>query len=349
MLVHGQPSSGEEKKQNCGTLPWAEVIENRYFRIAGTEFVWQPVLREAIRSDLVVATQENRILVNYVLQTVPRFLRPKFAFWGHGRNFQASAPEGLAQRWKRKWATKCDWWFAYTDQTRRIVEGYGFPSERITVFNNAIDTGDIGTQWRAIGAEELLDLKKRLEITSDQVAIFVGGLYHLKRLPFLIAAAEIVQRAVPEFILLIVGGGEEQQVAEAAAAKYSFIRYLGPRFGREKVALLKLAKIFVMPGLVGLSILDSAAAGLPVLTTRYPFHSPEICYLEPGRNGLIVEDWQSPSAFAQAMVSVLTDDEYQSRLVQGAKSTAETYTIEGMADRFCDGVRAALATPALRV
>ena len=44
---------------------------------------------------------------------------------------------------KRIWATRCDWWFAYTETSREIVETYGFPRQRITVFHNAIDTSEI--------------------------------------------------------------------------------------------------------------------------------------------------------------------------------------------------------------
>jgi hypothetical protein len=34
-----------------------------------------------------------------------------------------------------------DHWFAYTDLSRRIVEGFGHPAEKITDVNNAIDSG----------------------------------------------------------------------------------------------------------------------------------------------------------------------------------------------------------------
>jgi hypothetical protein len=62
-----------------------------------------------------------------------------------------------------------------------------------------------------------------------------------------------------------------------------------------------------MPGLVGLTVLDCAAAGIPIVTTAYPYHSPEIEYLRAGGNGLIVDDSRSVGAYAEAVVSVLQD------------------------------------------
>jgi glycosyltransferase involved in cell wall biosynthesis len=269
-------------------------------------------------------------------------MRPRFAYWGHGRNFQADPDKG---KWKRFWAIRCDWWFAYTNETRRILEAYGFPSEKITVFNNTVDTSEVQRYASSITDAELAQLRKGLKIESDAIGIFVGGLYDRKRIQFLIESGIEIHRRLPSFTLLIIGGGVDRERVEAAAAAHSWIRYIGPRFSREKVAFLKLGRVLLMPGLVGLSILDSAAAGVPVITTNYPYHSPEIAYLESGRNGLMVEDWQNTMAYAEAVVSVLRNEGLHARLARGARETAKLYTIDEMASRFCDGVLAALSVP----
>ena len=46
----------------------------------------------------------------------------------------------------------------------------------------------------------------------------------------------------------------------------------------------------INPGLVGLSIIDSFAAGIPIITTTSKIHSPEISYLQHNYNGLILEN-----------------------------------------------------------
>jgi glycosyltransferase involved in cell wall biosynthesis len=348
-VIYGQPGEAEAAKADTEILPWAKQVINRRFKIGRFSAVWQPALKDIWSCDLAIIGQENRFLVNYVVQGLRGFCRPKVALWGHGRNFQADPGVGLAERWTRLWATKADWWFAYTEATRKIVEGYGFPSERITVVHNTIDTTEIRRVIREIGASRLDVLRRRLDIQTNNVGVYVGGLYDHKRIDFLIDSAKEVRRYAPDFVLIVVGSGVDRHRVEAAASRHSWIRYLGPLFGTEKIEVLRLGRVFMMPGLVGLAILDCAAAGLPIVTTAYPYHSPEIAYLEPGRNGLIIEDWQNPVAYARGVVSVLQDDAFQAQLAQGAAEVAAVNTMERMVQCFCDGIFAALSTPKLNV
>jgi hypothetical protein len=145
--------------------------------------------------------------------------------------------------------------------------------------------------------------------------------------------------------LIVVGSGVDRHRIEAAASRHSWIRYLGPLFGTEKVEILRLGRVFMMPGLVGLAILDCAAAELPIVTTAYPYHSPEIAYLEPGRNGLMIQDWQNPVAYALGVVSVLRDDAFRAKLAKGANEVAAAYTMERMVECFCEGIFAAVLAP----
>lgn len=343
--IYGQPDLDQAAKGDQATLGWERKVTNRYLRVGPFQAVWQPVLKDICGCDLAIVGQENRRLVNYFAQALGRFRPSRLAFWGHGKNFQVEQRLNLAESWKRYWATRCDWWFTYTEATGKLIEGYGFPAERITIFQNAIDTSEL-RQWAdKIGDEELNSLRRQLGITTDKVAIYVGGLYDLKRIDFLIEAAKEVRRRIPEFQLIVVGAGVDRPLVEAAAAKNPWIHYRGPRFGREKAAIFCLGRAFMMPGLVGLAILDGSALGIPVVTTAYPYHSPEIGYLKPGENGLMVDDWRNPAAYADAVVAVLCDDVLRAKLAAGARLMAQTYTIENMIQRFCEGVLAALAAP----
>src|SRR5262249_15073724 len=134
---------------------------------------------------------------------------------------------------------------------------------------------------------------------------------------------------------------------ERAGASCPWFRYRGPGFGREKVVLLRLSRVFVMPGLVGLAILDCAAVGLPIVTTAYPYHSPEIAYLEPGQNGLIVEDWQNIAAYAEAAISVLRDSNLRQTLAAGATATGVQFSSERMAKNFSEVMVAPFRAPNL--
>lgn len=340
-VIHGQPDAAEAAKGDLATLPWATQVTNRT-PFGRAKLVWQPVWRAALASDLVVLGQENGLLVNYPLQLLPRALRPQLAFIGHGRNFQSRAPAGPAERWKRFWAARIDWWFAYTDETRRHLLALGFPDDRITVFNNAVDTTALREIAATIDEAEAARFARELGVEGSNIAVFVGGLYPDKRLGFLIAAADHVRRQIPDFALVIVGSGSDRAEVEALAASRPWVTVAGPRFGREKVLLMRAAKLFVMPGLLGLAVLDAGALGLPVMTTRYPYHSPEIAYLRDGESGAIVADWTDETAYADAVVALLADEPRRGAIAAAARRVAEEYTIEAMAERFGDGVMAAL-------
>ncbi|QNE32442.1 glycosyltransferase family 4 protein [Sphingomonas sp. NBWT7] len=346
-LIHGQPDSSEAAKGDLATLPWAQSVENRPIMDRG-KLVWQPVWHEAMASNLVVLGQENQLLVNYPLQLFPPRMRPRLALWGHGRNFQARNPKSRAEQWKRFWATRCDWWFAYTDESRRHVESLGFPPERITVFNNAVDTGGLQRLAAVVHKAEIAELRARLGIHGDTVAIFVGGLYPEKRLDFLVAAADLVRGQIPNFTLVVVGGGVDNAKLEALATTRPWLIVAGPRFGREKAALMQMAKLFLMPGLLGLAVLDAGVMGLPVVTTSYPWHSPEIAYLRDGETGVIVEPWEDAEAYATAVVALLTNEAARSAMSSSARRYAGAFTIEAMAERFAAGIAAALAAPKRR-
>jgi glycosyltransferase involved in cell wall biosynthesis len=340
-LVYGQPDSSARKKRDAGSLDWAQEATNvRPGALSGV--VWQNAFSTARRSDLVVMPQENKFLLNYVLQMLPGRSRPLLSFFGHGRNFQSRNPNTPAERWKKIWATRCDWWFAYTEQTRDHLLSLGFPDERITVFNNSIDTALLRADLADVDPSSLSAKREQLGLSGRNVGVFIGGLYRDKRLDFLIDAADRVRQRVPDFELIIAGAGPMEDDLREMVGSRTWIKLLGPRFGRDKAELLALSKLFMMPGLVGLAILDAGSAGLPIVTTAFPWHSPEIAYLADGENGAMVEDWRSEDAYAAAVVDLLLDEDCRRRMSLRAHELSAGYTIQSMAERFANGVLSTL-------
>jgi glycosyltransferase involved in cell wall biosynthesis len=342
-LIYGQADDNDTAKRDNKDIVWASKLKNLYFSFWSMKIVWQPIGRYLGKYDLIIIGQENGIVSNYIIQFFFRFKTQKIAFFGHGRNFQSPNRNSSAEKWKAFWATKVDWWFAYTDETRKHVESLGFPPERITVFNNSIDTLQLQEQFSSITIAEKTALRLELGISSENVAVYVGGIYHEKRVRFMIESAKLVRAKVSDFHFLIIGGGVEQNLFEAAAKEFDWIHYVGPKFEREKAAYMSLSKIFYMPGLVGLGVLDAFVFGTPIVTTAYPLHSPEFAYIENGSNGVVVDNWESPEAYADAVAEVLTDKNLHEKLVRGAKLSLSNFSIENMARRFAEGVIQALA------
>jgi glycosyltransferase involved in cell wall biosynthesis len=341
-LLHGGPTADEARKGDEGRLNWAEHVKTHYF--LDGRLCWQAFGACTRNADLVIVTQENRLLYNLwaIFVGRPRGNPRRIAFWGHGANFQAASPHGWRERLKRRLIRHVDWWFAYTQLSVDIVRDAGFPADRITRLENAIDTRALAEQVGAVSRAELDAAIARLNLQGARVGLFLGSLYDLKRLPFLLDAADLVVAQVPSFRLLVSGDGPQRPMIEAAARTRPWLRVLGVQRGRDKAIALRLAEVMLNPGLVGLGILDAFTAGLPIITTDCHIHSPEIAYLQSGENGIMTPD--STEAFASAVIALLNDEAERRRLGANAQAVAGRYTIEDMAQRFRAGILRALNT-----
>jgi len=344
-LVHGQPSPAEALKKDVGQLPWADVMRNRFLRVRGVDLVWQPYPHALRDADLVVLIQENRILSNY-----PWLLRlgvrssQRVAYWGHGRNLQSTAPRGLRERWKRWFVNRVDWWFAYTESTRGILESDGFPRERISVLENAIDNDQFLADLASVTPAQLQACRERLDAQAGaSVGLYCGSLYPDKRLDLLLAAADLVHARRPDFRLVVVGDGPSRAVITDAATHRPWLQWVGVQRGRDKAAWFRAATLYLSPGAVGLHVLDAFCAGIPMITTANARHGPEISYLESGRNGFVVPD--DAQAYAQTVLALLDDPVRFERVRTAAAEDARRYTLDNMVARFAEGIEACLRLP----
>jgi glycosyltransferase involved in cell wall biosynthesis len=153
---------------------------------------------------------------------------------------------------------------------------------------------------------------------------------------------QLIRQQVPDFEMIFIGGGEDMHLVQQAAAQYPWIHYVGPKFDREKVPYYAVSKVFLMPGLIGLGILDTFAMETPLITTDVPIHSPEIEYLENGVNGVMVSNPENPLTYAKAVVHLLQNEIERQKLVNGCRLARERYTLDNMVERFADGVTLAL-------
>jgi glycosyltransferase involved in cell wall biosynthesis len=173
-------------------------------------------------------------------------------------------------------------------------------------------------------------------VSEDWIAVYCGSLYGDKRLDLLFEGCEIVARNCPRFRLVIIGGGPQGRSVEDFSKSKAWCHYVGIKFGREKAILLSLAKVCLNPGLVGLGILDAFSAGLPMITTDLPIHSPEIEYLVPNKNGLITP--ADPASFAAGILEIVKNKDLLSSLSSCALETSTHYDIERMSENFSSGI-----------
>jgi glycosyltransferase involved in cell wall biosynthesis len=291
---------------------------------------------------LVIVTQENKLVHN-----LPNLLHrpaksPLLAFWGHGRNMQAPRKDSWPERFKHWTGLRVDWWFAYTRLSASFVEGSGFPSNRITVLNNSIDTATLRQQFNQAALRSHAELRAHFGLRPGPLAVFIGSLYAEKRIPFLLQAALKLRALIPGFQLAIAGAGPERAAVEhAASASGNTIHFVGAVHDEEKARLLASADIMLNPGLVGLGILDAFVAGVPIATTDCGLHSPEIAYLEHGQNGLMTAN--TLDSFVADVAAILNDPTALQRLGEAARSSAARYTLAAMTENFTSGIQTCMA------
>jgi glycosyltransferase involved in cell wall biosynthesis len=346
-VAYSDPPLLEACKKDICDLPARYGMKVSGYWVAGGKLLFQPLLRAALESDLIIVDQANKFLLNHLLLPLALLGVKRLAFFGHGQNGR-DKKLALSEWYRRRTLNWVSWWFAYTQRTTRYLVANGVPTAKITTVNNAIDTNEIREQVSATSDQKKDELRTHLGLPLDAcLGLYCGALDTVKKIPFLIGAAKLIRDRVPNFHLLLVGGGPEQTSVEAAIETAPWIHLLGPRFGKDKSELIAVSDVMLMPGAVGLVILDAFAAGLPLLSTTLQSHGPEIEYLEEGINGLLCEP--DVSAFAFMVSRLLSDREQLSRLRKGAVEAGAKYTMENMIENMRKGICECLGVPDKRL
>jgi glycosyltransferase involved in cell wall biosynthesis len=341
-LIYGQEKRGTVPRTLSLDEPWSVHVENKYWSLGTQELVWQPVLKYLSGVDGIIIEQANRLLINHCLVLRRKFTkRPQIAYWGHGKNLQAKNKHSSSERLKRRLLGQADWWFAYTPLSAKVVASTGFSKDRITNVQNTIDTYEFSKAKEKTDHADIVRLKTNLGITSKNVCLYCGGIYSEKRIHFLLEACFKIKSLLPDFEMVIVGDGPDQHIIETAAKIRPWLHYVGPKHGVDRVPYFLISKALLMPGMVGLAVVDSFVAGTPLFTTDIPVHSPEIAYLVNGVNGAITPN--SADAFAHAVVEYLNSEPMQVLMQRGCQESAKKYSLEIMVDNFAAGIRAWLA------
>jgi glycosyltransferase involved in cell wall biosynthesis len=338
LLLHSTPARDADPRDDALDVPWSTNIGRRVVRVGGRPLVWQPLVPALRNADLVIVEQASQLLLNYRLLLRQTLGGPKVAFWGHGRSF-AEDPSALGERIKAWVASRPHWWFAHTSLSADVLDGFGVEPSRITVVDNAIDTDRLRRELAAVSPDELERLRAELGLGSGPIGLFLGNLRDDKRIDVLVEAAALLRRAVAGFHLVIVGHGP----AAAVAAGVPGIHVLGPRYGAERAAVLRLATVLLVPAAVGLVVLDGLVAGVPLVTSRDGAHGPEIVYVVDGETGVLVDGRPDASRYATAVTGLLEDEATLTSMRRRCLDVAERYSLEAMAGRFATGIRDALA------
>ena len=257
----------------------------------------------------------------------------KQLFWGMGlaRRYGVAAerdrrPAGEAVR--RLMLSTCDHYLSYTEISTTNLLNSGYDAARITTLNNAVEA--LATPEQAMTAQRV-----PLQI------LFVASLVEDKEPLAAVAIVDRLRLLAPGASLHIVGDGPLRPQCEQAANGREWVHYHGPQRGQGLRELALASDIAIIPGRVGLAVLEMASAGLPMATFAVSRHGAEIAYLKDGINGLFLS--ADINAAAKELGTLLTDRPALERMRNEALSMASKYTIRRMAVNFADGVTESLS------
>ncbi|WP_445367264.1 glycosyltransferase family 4 protein [Methylomonas sp. BW4-1] len=336
-VVCGYPPPNElSKGDNVISSTGYCIVEKSIWLLDGKVHFLRNAISHVFWADLIVTEQANKHVHNYILMIFRMAGFKPFAYWGHGKNRQGYR-HSFREKFKRKLSLQCSWWFAYTQGVADYIVSLGYPSSRITVLNNSIDTSEFKRLLSKQTPDNVAEFKRQEGIDSDaRIGLFCGSLYSEKKIDFLLETALSIHKKNSKFVLLIVGNGKDQKMVEDFAKQHLFIKYLGALFGEKKALAFKSAELFLCPGLVGLAILDAFTAALPLFTSDIQNHSPEIEYLKQGLNGVMTAPIQEE--YAQAIVDVLDKPSELEKLQNNALASGNMFSIENMAQNFVEGI-----------
>jgi glycosyltransferase involved in cell wall biosynthesis len=318
---------------SSSVLPGADELGFRHQRVMhpkGGFSTLEMICRE--RPTALVVPHSSRFAPVAAAARLLQSGRRKQLLWGMGlarRYSVASATDHrpTAEAVRRLMLSTCDHYLSYTEISTANLLSSGYDAARVTTLNNAVEP--LATPSQVMAAQ-------RVPLQT----IFVASLVQDKA-P--LAAVEIIDRLqtlAPGATLRIVGDGPLRPQCEQAASGREWVSYHGPQRGESLRELALVSDIAIIPGRVGLAVLEMASAGLPMATFAVSLHGAEIAYLKDGVNGLFLHE--NIDTAAGELGALLTDRPTVERMRSEAISTASKYTVRNMAVNFANGVMSCL-------
>ncbi|MET9018456.1 glycosyltransferase family 4 protein [Actinopolymorpha sp. NPDC004070] len=240
--------------------------------------------------------------------------------WGHIKTY-VDDPNPLdvaIERWQLHHADRV---FAYTAGGARYASDAGVEPGKIVTLNNTVDTHQLKEAIEILDDREVLDFQSRYNLVPDRTIAYIGGLDESKRIDMLAETLDRLWELHPTVKLIVGGRGRSAGLLNRAEVRGQVIR-LGYVDEKMKALIASTAQILVNPGRVGLLAVEALVMGLPVATTQWPYHAPEVEYLVEGETihssandaesflGLILEllHDQPPKAFRTTGKAPLMSD-----------------------------------------
>ncbi|MGE0448246.1 MAG: glycosyltransferase [Vicinamibacterales bacterium] len=225
-------------------------------------------------------------------------------------------------RWKYR---QVDCFVAASDAIRTMLVADGMPADRVVTVHEGIDVDRID-HMPAVNVHEELWLPHGVPVVGN-----VAALAPHKGQRYLIEAAHIVVKTIPDARFVILGEGELREHLQHLVHEHGLERHvLLPGFRTDAIGCIKGFDLFVMSSVtegLGTSLLDAMACRRAIVATRAG-GIPEV--VDEGRSGLLVEP-RDARQLAAAILRLLSDRALRERMAEaGYLRVRERFTVERM-------------------
>lgn len=272
-VAAGHPSGAQAARGDEVAADWRTPILDRSLQISKWRVSFRSI-PNLPRPEVVVSELEalNTFAWSRLLS------RSKLVLWGHGKPYVNDAG-WLSEHLEWTLSRRADAVMTYTDQGREyLLQHGGLDPTRVTAIGNATDSQRLRHALERVDRARRDDLRGALG-SGNRFALFVGGLDESKRIDFLLKAAEAALRHDSDFKLILVGRGKLESEVAAAIDRGAPIHHVPEAREDQLATLASVCSAIWMPGRVGLVAVDALALGLPVHTTHFKYHAPELDFL----------------------------------------------------------------------
>ncbi|MCC6142134.1 MAG: glycosyltransferase [Nitrospira sp.] len=202
---------------------------------------------------------------------------------------------------------------------------------KLVMLPNGINLDELSEQPNANSVWERFP-----QFRETPYVVFVGRLHYSKGLDILAHAFAQIARVIKKVHLVVIGPDFGESKAFHSEIRRlgieSRVHVLGGIYGTDKVALLQHASCFCLPSRqegFSMAIIEAMAMGLPVVISD-ACHFPEV---STEAAGLVVK--LDDTAFAQAILSLLMDEDTRTQLGANARHLAYSrYQWKSIAQNF---------------
>ncbi len=219
----------------------------------------------------------------------------------------------------------------YIKQT--IINRFPEAEEKIKVVYSGVDLSAYPPVWTEDGGKIKKEYRKKYQLENKKILLFVGRLSKAKGPHILIQAMKEINEEFPDAVLVIAGG---KWFSDNGLNRY--VDYLYKLAGPFENNILftqfipaeEIPNLFLMADVCICSSqwneplarvnYEAMAAGVPLISTNRGGNREIVLHKF---NGLLVEDYQSPSAFAAAVSDILSQPNVAQWLGKNARDMIE--------------------------